>query len=416
DAQPPPLSIEVTKMRDLPNKSKPWSDVQLPVDILLLAVEDCEFLACYTYLTNAFKSYHVKLGHVYFGTMGESGEESLKVALMRCSKGSSGPSGSLVTIKNAVVQLRPKAVFSVGCCIGLNQKGTNLGDVVVSSTLTTDEFTAPVRRNIANLIRFSTEGWNPPLKDPAAEEQVQVHRYNHPHLCMTGLYFYFLLIGLFAAAHDLNLEWVIVKGISHFSDDSNNPNESWKSFASIMAASLVSNMLSDPVVFKEWPHYEDVSANKDSSTLPDSVCLKECQKKLRSLYETKNRVKIVPWEQTSAVDINKIYTDLSWVMDDRTPRGVAKEKLNHYTEIFVRREPHPAPKRILVYGQPGIGKTVFTQKVTFDWSQQKFPRTLGAFDLVLLVRLRDVSNLRDVPSILAASRALASDGTVSVDN
>ena len=76
------------------------------------------------------------------------------------------------------------------------------------------------------------------------------------HLCMTGLYFYFLLIGLFAAAQDLNLEWVIVKGISHFSDDSNTPNESWKSFASIMAASLVSNMLSDPVVFKEWPHYE----------------------------------------------------------------------------------------------------------------------------------------------------------------
>ena len=64
----------------------------------------------------------------------------------------------------------------------------------------------------------------------------------------------------------------------------------------------------------------------------------------------------------------------------------------------------------------GIGKTVFTQKVTFDWSQQKFPQTLGAFDLVLLVRLRDVSNLQDVPSILAASRALASDGTVSVDN
>ena len=87
--------------------------------------------------------------------------------------------------------------------------------------------------------------------------------------------------------------------------------------------------------------------------LTDSVCLKECQKKLRSLYETKNRVKIVPWEQTSAVDINKIYTDLSWVMDHRTPRGVTKEKLNHYTEIFVRREPHPAPKRILVYGQPG---------------------------------------------------------------
>ena len=94
---------------------------------------------------------------------------------------------------------------------------------------------------------------------------------------MTGLYFYFLLIGLFAAAHDLNLEWVIVKGISHFFDDSNTPNESWKSFASIMAASLVSNMLSDPVVFKEWPHYEGMQP-------PFSVCLLIVNFLLRYIY------------------------------------------------------------------------------------------------------------------------------------
>ena len=63
-------------------------------------------------------------------------------------------------------------------------------------------------------------------------------------------------IGLFAAAHDVNIEWVIVRGISHFSSDDNAPDESWKLFASTMAASLVANMLNDPLVFKEWPHYE----------------------------------------------------------------------------------------------------------------------------------------------------------------
>ena len=56
----------------------------------------------------------------------------------------------------------------------------------------------------------------------------------------------------------MKIEWVIVKGISHFSNDGNAPNESWKSFASIMAASLVSNMLNDPVAFKEWPHCEGI--------------------------------------------------------------------------------------------------------------------------------------------------------------
>ena len=56
---------------------------------------------------------------------------------------------------------------------------------------------------------------------------------------------------------------------------------------------------------------------------------------------------------SSDVDINKIYTDLPWVMDHRTPRGVTKEELTHYTDFFVHRGLHPAPKRILVYGQPG---------------------------------------------------------------
>ena len=62
----------------------------------------------------------------------------------------------------------------------------------------------------------------------------------------------------------------------------------------------------------------------------------------------------------------------------------------------------------------GIGKTVFTTKATFDWSQQRYSETLGVFDLVLRVTLRDVSNLQDVPSILMASEVLDSNGTISV--
>ena len=167
---PPPLSIKVPKMKNLSKKSKPWSDVQLPVDILLLTVEDCEFLSCYAYLHNSIKSYHNNLGYVYFGTMGGRGEEALKVALMRCSKG--GPFGSQNVVKNAVIPLRPKAVFIVGCCRGLNPQDTKLGDVVVSSKLITEEFSTPVKKNIGKLILFPSGGWDPPT---TAEEEVKVH-------------------------------------------------------------------------------------------------------------------------------------------------------------------------------------------------------------------------------------------------
>ena len=174
---PPPLSIEVPKMRDLPNKSNPWSDAQLPVDILLLTVKDCEFLACCAFLKNSFKSFHLTLGYVYFGTTGGSGEEALKVALMRCHEGCSAPGGSLVTVMNAVRELRPKAAFLVGFCKGLNPQATKLGDVVLSSRILTEKITAPVKRNIGNLNLFASEGWKPPLQDLVGEEtEVQVHR------------------------------------------------------------------------------------------------------------------------------------------------------------------------------------------------------------------------------------------------
>ena len=74
------------------------------------------------------------------------------------------------------MNLRPKAAFFVGECMGLNPKDTKLGDVVISRKLSTEQFTTPLRGNIGNPKLFVTEGWNPPLKDPVGEGTVQVHR------------------------------------------------------------------------------------------------------------------------------------------------------------------------------------------------------------------------------------------------
>ena len=167
----PALKSKLPKKRDLPNTSKPWSDVQLPVDILLMTVEDCEFLACYANLRNSFKSYLRDVGYVYFGNMGQSGDVPLKVALMTCSEGSSAPGGSVVSVKNAVVELRPKAVFYVGCCEAVTK--LKLGDVVVSSMLTTEAFKTPVGRGIMQLVKHADHGWIPPLMSPEVHE-VQV--------------------------------------------------------------------------------------------------------------------------------------------------------------------------------------------------------------------------------------------------
>ena len=65
----------------------------------------------------------------------------------------------------------------------------------------------------------------------------------------------FLTSGVYAAAYDANIEWLIVKGVASYFHQSQSATDKWKSFASAMAASVVAKMLNDPTVFQEWPHY-----------------------------------------------------------------------------------------------------------------------------------------------------------------
>ena len=67
-------------------------------------------------------------------------------------------------------------------------------------------------------------------------------------------------IGVLTAAFDCQIEWLIVKGITDYADGSQLPSESWSSFASVMAASLVAHILSEPFVFRPWPHYQGYSS------------------------------------------------------------------------------------------------------------------------------------------------------------
>ena len=57
-------------------------------------------------------------------------------------------------------------------------------------------------------------------------------------------------LGIFTATFDTQIEWLIVKGIAGYADCAQLTSEGWPSWASVMAASLVTHILSDPVVFR----------------------------------------------------------------------------------------------------------------------------------------------------------------------
>ena len=176
DNKPPKLSVKLKKACDVVASPKKWKDVHLPIDILLLTVENCDFLSCYSLLSQPFRSYNHELGYVYFGRMGEANEEGkLSVALMTSLAGAATPGGSLTVGQIAFKVLQPKAVISVGTCISLDPEKVRMGDVVISANLTTAEgFRVPVSPRFGDLAKVAHHGWVPPLKNPR-ELDVNVH-------------------------------------------------------------------------------------------------------------------------------------------------------------------------------------------------------------------------------------------------
>ena len=175
DAGPPQLAFGLPSMGDVATKLK---QPDLPVDILLVTVKDCEFLACYNELKDPFRCHFDDLGYIYFADVVGSQPGRVKVALMKCHEGSTGPGGSLTVVRNAAPILRPKAVISVGACSGLNPDKTKLGDVVVSAKLTTYASkvvtSGYVSRRFLNIITNCAAGWQPPLKSPE-DRYINVH-------------------------------------------------------------------------------------------------------------------------------------------------------------------------------------------------------------------------------------------------
>ena len=176
DKKPPQLSFKLKKPVDVPKSTETWNDDHLPIDILLLTAESSDFLNCFSFLDQAFKSYNVAIGVVYFGRMGDvSDQGKLKVALVNCSIGATTPLGSSTVVQNAVRVLGPKAVFSVGTCISLGLEKARIGDVVISSRLTTTQgFKTPASPHLGSLARDAPYGWEAPLKRPD-EREIKVH-------------------------------------------------------------------------------------------------------------------------------------------------------------------------------------------------------------------------------------------------
>lgn len=172
---PPELSFKIPEISELPEIFSDWENNKLPIDIVLFAVKDDEFLSCFAYLKEPIvTSYNKITGRVYFSSMEDDRGHKIEIALMRCSKVHDGPGGALSAAKRAISLLRPKALFSVGACRSLKSTKVKLGDVVVSSKLITPDFQIPPRKYLGDLIGNIADGWKAPLRN-ANDYKPKVH-------------------------------------------------------------------------------------------------------------------------------------------------------------------------------------------------------------------------------------------------
>ncbi|XP_044174660.1 5'-methylthioadenosine/S-adenosylhomocysteine nucleosidase-like isoform X2 [Acropora millepora] len=279
-SNPPEVDFVVLEPCDVGGVSETWQVVDVWIDILLLTAKDCEFFSCLSYLNPGYHTtYEVDLGYVYLGEMG-NGDVKLKVALIKCNEGAAVAQGSTIVVPKAVRALHPKAVICVGYCAGLKEKKVKFGDVIISSKLATYAPTKVTRDGIiergvqvpaspllSGILRYADYGWKAPLKN-SKDLEVKVHKdgllLSGPEVVSSDKRRMELIKrypdaigvemegeGLYAAAHDLSIEWVVIKGVSDFAGDNKSASDHWRPLSILMAASLVAHILSDVDLFEE---------------------------------------------------------------------------------------------------------------------------------------------------------------------
>ena len=114
---------------------------------------------------------------------------------------------------------------------------------------------------------------------------------------------------------------------------------------------------------------------------------------IRQLYKSREGW-LAPflWCEEFGFHLDNIFTRLKMV-SRKKERGLKTDSIVNMLEIFKPHEECLQPKRVLIEGQPGMGKTTFCNKVAFDWAKnRKADDSFPDVQVLLLLRCRDINS------------------------
>ena len=101
--------------------------------------------------------------------------------------------------------------------------------------------------------------------------------------------------------------------------------------------------------------------------------------------------------------------------EEQTPAGTTQTELKHYCDLFKAKKNGVIPKRILVQGQTGIGKSTFVKKLLVDWvdvnneNGDEQAAILKNFELVVAINLKEVSKCQSLKDVIRLSKVFAKE-------
>ena len=132
-----PPDVPLIREEDVRAREDDWDEKS--VDVVLLTVNDFEFLAAYEILSEPSTAVVKDLGSVYFGDVGET-----KVALLQSEMGANNHAAAAEKGLKAKDYLHPNVIITLGMCFGLKEDKHKLGDLLISKSVTRY---AQVRKN-----------------------------------------------------------------------------------------------------------------------------------------------------------------------------------------------------------------------------------------------------------------------------